>query len=62
MITYTSIRGFRNGAAFSIPSRFARDCTNVMGIMKKKVRKKNATPIISLLTVSETYGIARFFQ
>lgn len=54
--------GFRNGAAFSIPSMLARDCTNAMGIMKKKVRKKNETPIISLLTVSETYGIARFFQ
>ena len=62
MITYIFIRGFRNGAAFSIPSMLARDCTNVMGIMKKKVRKKNATPIISLLTVSETYGMARFFQ
>lgn len=54
--------GFRNGAAFSIPSRLAKDCTIAIGIMKKKVRKKNATPIISLLTESETYGIARFGQ
>lgn len=59
---YASIMGFRNGAAFSIPSMLARDCTNAMGIMKKKVRKKNATPMISLLTASETYGIARFCQ
>lgn len=43
-------------------SMFARDCTNAIGIMKKKVRKKNATAIISLLIVSETYGIARFSQ
>lgn len=62
MITYTSIRDLRNGAAFSIPSMLAKDCTIAMGIIKKKVRKKNATPIISLLTVSETYGMARFFQ
>lgn len=61
-ITHCSTMGFRNGAAFSSPSRLANDCTIAMGIMKKKVRKKNATPIISLLTVSETYGIARFGQ
>jgi hypothetical protein len=41
---------------------FARDCTNAMGIMKKKVRKKNATAITSLLSVSETNGIARLSQ
>ena len=62
MRTHISMMGFRNGAFFSIPSILARDCTNAMGIMKKKVRKKNATPIISLRTVSETYGIAKFCQ
>ena len=41
---------------------FARDCTNAMGIMKKKARKKNATAITSLLSVSETNGIARLSQ
>jgi hypothetical protein len=45
-----------------MPSIVARDCTKVMGIMKKKVKKKNATATISLLTVRETYGIAKFFQ
>ena len=40
----------------------ARACTDAIGIMKKKVRKKNATAMISLLTASETYGIARFCQ
>jgi hypothetical protein len=30
--------------------------------MKKKARKKNETPIISLLTESDTYGMARFGQ
>ena len=54
--------GFRKGNAFSIPSMFASDCTNAMGIMKKKVRKKKATAIISLLIVSETYGIAKLSQ
>lgn len=60
--TYTSIMGFRKGAAFSMPSIFARDCTNAMGIMKKKVRKKYATAMMSLLIASETNGIARLSQ
>lgn len=60
--TYASITGFRNGTAFSIPSMLAKDCTIAIGIMKKKVRKKKATPMISLRTESETYGIARFCQ
>lgn len=59
---YISITCLRNGAAFSIPSMVARDCTIVIGIMKKNVRKKNATFIISLLMASETYGIAKFCQ
>lgn len=54
--------GFRKGTAFSMPSMLARDCTNAIGIMKKKVREKNATPIISFLIASETYGIARLSQ
>jgi hypothetical protein len=45
-----------------MPSRLARDCTIAMGIMKKKVKKKNATAITSLLTERETYGMARFGQ
>lgn len=60
--TYDSITGSKKGTAFSIPSIFARDCTNAMGIMKKKVRKKKATATISLLTESETYGIDRLSQ
>lgn len=54
--------GFRKGNAFSIPSMFASDCTKAIGIMKKKVRKKNATATISLLIESETYGIAKLAQ
>lgn len=60
--TYTSIIAFKNGAFFLSPSILARDWTNVIGIMKKNVRKKKATPIMSFLIVSETYGIARFSQ
>lgn len=41
--------GLRKGATHSIPSTLARDCTKAMGIMEKKVRKKNATAIISFL-------------
>lgn len=52
--THVSIKDFRKGNAFSIPSILARDCTNAIGIMKKKVRKKNATATISLLIDSET--------
>lgn len=52
--TYMSMITFRNGAIFLIPSILARVWTNVMGIMKKNVRKKNATPIMSLLTVRYT--------
>jgi len=52
----------RNGAAFSMPSILASDCTNAMGIMKKNVRKKKATPITSLLIERETYGIAMLSQ
>lgn len=54
--------GLRKGAVFSIPEMLARDCTNAMGIMKQKVRKKNATLQISLLIASETYGIGRLRQ
>nr|GMC77161.1 hypothetical protein Iba_chr03eCG8030 [Ipomoea batatas] len=53
---------FRKGKTFSIPSMLARDCTKAMGIMKKKVRKKNAMPTTSFLIASETYGIARLSQ
>lgn len=60
--THFSIMNLRNGSDFSIPSMLASDWTNVIGIMKKKVRKKNATATISLLMVSERYGIARLFQ
>lgn len=60
--TYTSIIGFKNFALFSIPSMLARPWTDATGIMKKKVRKKKATAIMSLLTVNETYGIARLSQ
>lgn len=35
---------------------------SLIGMMKKKVRKKKATFITNLLTVKETYGIARFGQ
>lgn len=52
--TYMSMITLRNGAIFLIPSILARVWTNVMGIMKKNVRKKNATPIMSLLTVRYT--------
>lgn len=45
-----------------MPSMLASDCTNAMGIMKKNVRKKKATATISLLIVSETYGIAMLSQ
>lgn len=60
--THNSIMGFRKGTAFSMPSIFARDCTNAIGITKKKVRKKKATPLMSLLIASETYGIDRLSQ
>lgn len=60
--THSSIMTFKNGATFSIPSTVARDCTNAIGMMKKKVRKKKATFITKFLTVKETYGIARFGQ
>lgn len=60
--THNSIMGSKKGTAFSIPSIFARDCTNAMGIMKKKVRKKKATAMMSLRILSETYGIARLSQ
>ena len=60
--TYISIKGLRKGAAFSMPSMLANDWTKAMGIMKKNVRKKKATAIISLLIVSETYGIAMLSQ
>lgn len=59
---YMSTSGFSHGAAFWIPSRLARVWTNAMGIIKKKVRKKNATAVINLLTVRETYGIGKFRQ
>lgn len=52
----------KKGATFSMPSMVARDCTNAIGMMKKKVRKKNATLIANLLIVKETYGTARFGQ
>jgi hypothetical protein len=60
--TYISITDFRKGALFSIPSILARACTDAIGIMKKKVSKRNATPIISLLTLSDMYGMAKFCQ
>ena len=60
--TYISITDFRKGALFSIPSILASACTDAIGIMKKKVRKKKATPIISLLTLSDMYGMAKFCQ
>ena len=60
--TYISTRGLKNGAYFSIPSMLASVCTKAIGIMKKKVRKKNATVIISLRTLRWTYGIAKFGQ
>lgn len=60
--TYTSIKVLRKGAAFSMPSMLASDCTNAMGIMKKNVMKKKATATISLLIVSDTYGIAMLSQ
>lgn len=40
----------------------ASDCTMAIGTMKKNVRKKNATDIISLRTLRWTYGIARLGQ
>lgn len=49
-----SVITFKNDALFSRLSIFARDCTIVMGIMKKNVRKKEATAIISLLMDNET--------
>lgn len=49
---YTSISGFKNGTAFSMPSMLASVCTKAIGIMKKKVRKKKATAITSLRIVS----------
>lgn len=52
--THCSIIGLRKGNLFSILSIFAIDCTAETGITKKNVRKKKATAIISLLTVSET--------
>lgn len=45
---------FRNGALFLIPSMLARVWTNAIGIMKKNVRKKKTTAIMSLLIVKET--------
>lgn len=52
--THMSMITFRNGATFLIPSIVASVWTNVMGIMKKNVRKKKATPIMSLLIVKDT--------
>lgn len=60
--THRSIMTFKKGATFSIPSMVARVCTNAIGMMKKKVRKKKATLIANLLIVKETYGTARFAQ
>lgn len=60
--TYHSITGRKNGMTFSIPSILARDCTNAIGIMKKKVRKKSATAIRNLLIVSSTKGMERLDQ
>lgn len=60
--THTSIKGFKKGTASSIPSMFARDCTIAMGMMKKKVRKKNTTPIINRLIARLTKGMARLLQ
>ena len=60
--THLSIIGFKKGSTFTISSRFAKDWTIAIGIMKKKVRKKKATVTISLLTESSTKGIARLAQ
>ncbi|KAI3692390.1 hypothetical protein L6452_32205 [Arctium lappa] len=59
---FTSKKLGKKGAAFTIPSIFASDCTNAIGITKKNVRKKKATTITSLLIVSETNGMARLSQ
>lgn len=61
-MTYISIRGFKKGRTFWIPSRLARDCTKAIGIMKQKIRKKSAMVVSSLLIESSTYGIARLSQ
>lgn len=61
-MTYISIMGIRKDAFFSILSMLARDCTNNIGNIKKKVRKKNETATISLLKVSLKNGIERFCQ
>ena len=52
--THLSIIGFKKGSTFSISSRLAKDWTIAIGTMKKKVRKKKETAIISLLTESST--------
>lgn len=54
IVIYISMRGFKNGTAFSMPSMLASVCTNAIGIMKKNVRKKKATAITSLLMVRWT--------
>ncbi|TVU19277.1 hypothetical protein EJB05_35416, partial [Eragrostis curvula] len=46
--------GFNKGSRLSISSRFAKDWTNAIGTMKKKVRKKRRTAIRSLLIESST--------
>lgn len=60
--TYFSIRGLKKGMTLSMPSMFANDCTKAIGIMKKKVRKNNATAMINLRIVSSKKGIARLGQ
>lgn len=46
--------GFKKGATFWSPSMLAKACTDAIGIMKKKVKKKNATAMINLLIANET--------
>lgn len=60
--SHLSIIGFRKGSIRSMSSKFAIDWTIAIGIMKKKVRKKSATAMISLRTESSTKGIARLGQ
>lgn len=59
---YFSIRGLKKGTTLSIPSIFAKDCTKAIGIIKKKVRKNNATAMINRRTVREKNGIERLGQ
>lgn len=51
---------FKKGVIFLMFLMVVRDCINVIGMMKKKVRKKKVIFIVNFFIVKEIYGIVRF--